>query len=283
MKEILHECDANERQEHNVIRYDDVWGWALGTKLDVEGPVIKHCPYCGLKLEKPDVKIEVYRGTMELWAVRLEGVYHTVNGKARVSQRVADSIRTVLGHRPAVPNKIEVSQDDLSMLVCEANQMVVDLSYGRSVAVRAKNLWRRLRATLYGQREEEPEPPEPDEGAELRRLQAIEKALLAGIPREGIHGILGYLWGLHANESDPFWRDYLAGVIKALKVKPGPKIRMAKVTWALLEDWDLRLREIALLHATSSKTAHKILNIVAHMRALLNCYREEPCRQSDRE
>lgn len=43
------------------------------------------------------------------------------------------------------------------MLVCEANQMVVELSYGRSVAVQAENLWRRLREMLFGRCEEKPE------------------------------------------------------------------------------------------------------------------------------
>ena len=60
----------------------------------------------------------------------------------------------------------------------------------------------------------------PNEDAELTRLRGIENALLAGIPREGIHGVTGYLGGLWVNESMPFWRDYLAGVIEALEVKP---------------------------------------------------------------
>ncbi len=57
--------------------------------------------------------------------------------------------------------------------------MVIDLSYGRSVAVRAKNLWRGLREMLYGQGKEGPEPLDPNEDDELKRLRE-ELASLQG-------------------------------------------------------------------------------------------------------
>ena len=75
MEHARHECEENENQEAHKVYFDpteDGGAWLFRSRyfLDVSLKV-KHCPYCGLKLEPPDVKIEVSRKVLgELaWAV----------------------------------------------------------------------------------------------------------------------------------------------------------------------------------------------------------------------
>jgi hypothetical protein len=84
-----HECEAGLNRP---IIYHNGSNWAVGggdTRKTAWGFWITYCPYCGEKLEAPDVKVEVSKATLEEWRSCLWDVHNW-------AQRLTAEIKAVL-------------------------------------------------------------------------------------------------------------------------------------------------------------------------------------------